>query len=258
MINSVVKSAYKFLCGDSRSPTLFHPEWYTRLKHKQAVVKASKKYICGKTLDVGSGDRYYEKLLKGTYSAYVALDKIEYWGSENTNPAPDIAGDAVSIPTLSHEFDSILLVEVLEHCFEYEKILNETNRVLKIDGYILITVPFLIWVHGSPFDYFRYTRHALSIIIEQSGYSIVEINNICGAGGVVAAILNSVTSTTEGFSKTRKFFHIYCLGIILPFFWLIANLFAVIFDRIFKNPNYPFGYIIIARKKGSNNYKYAN
>ena len=249
MGKSIKKGAYEFICGTSRNPTAFHPEWYTRKRHRQAIQKVARTYISGKTIDIGSGDRYYEKLLKGTFTSYVALDKVEYWGSDNTNPPPDISGDAENIPVAAEQFDSALLIEVLEHCLEYEKILVEANRVLKKEGHILITVPFLIWVHGSPFDYFRYTKNALPIILERAGFSVVELHNTCGAGGVVAAILNTVTDTTFGFSKARKFFHIYFLGFILPFFWLAMNVFAVVFDRLFPNPNYTFGYVIVAKKK---------
>lgn len=248
MDKSIKKRVYEFICGTSRNPTIFHPEWYTRRMHRQAIQRVAGKYISGKTIDIGSGDRYYEHLLKGTFSSYVALDKVEYWGPDSTNPAPDISGDGENIPVSDEFFDSALLIEVLEHCLEYDKILAEANRVLKTEGYILITVPFLIWVHGSPYDYFRYTKNALPIILERAGFSVAELSNTCGAGGSVAAILNTVTDTTAGFSRVRKIFHIYVLGIFLPFFWLMMNVFAITFDWFFPNPNYTFGYVIIARK----------
>lgn len=248
MSKSIIKKVFQVICGTSRRPTVFHPEWYTRTKHRLSIQKVAAKYIKGATIDIGSGDRYYEKLIKGTCSSYLALDKVEYWGPENSNPAPDISGDAESIPVPDGQFDSAFLIKVLEHCLEYDKILKEANRVLKPGGHILITVPFLIWVHGSPYDYFRYTKNSLPIILERAGFSVIELNNTCGAGGGGAAISNTVTDTTHGFSKARKIFHIYCLGLVLSIFWQLTNIFAVIFDRLFPNPNYTFGYTIIAKK----------
>jgi len=230
---------------------VLHPEWYTRRSHRKRIISAARKYIRGKTLDVGSGDQYYKEILRGTFSTYVSLDKVEYWGPDNTNPPPDIAGDAENIPLTDGEFDSALLIEVLEHCLEYQKVLDETSRILKQDGYLLMTVPFLIWVHGAPYDYFRYTRNTLPIILQRAGLSIVELKNTCGAGGVVASLLNTVTDTTYGFSRTRKIFHIFFVGPLLPIFWFAMNMFAVVFDKLFPNENYPFGYVIIAKKTGT-------
>jgi ubiquinone/menaquinone biosynthesis C-methylase UbiE len=39
-------------------------------------------------------------------------------------------------------FDAIICISVLEHVFEYDKAINEIERVLKPGGKLLLTVPF--------------------------------------------------------------------------------------------------------------------
>jgi ubiquinone/menaquinone biosynthesis C-methylase UbiE len=55
------------------------------------------------------------------------------------------------------EFDSALYTEVLEHCRDPQRVVQETWRVLKPGGYALVTVPMVIHHHEEPWDFQRFT-----------------------------------------------------------------------------------------------------
>ena len=63
-------------------------------------------------------------------------------------------------PFTDAQFESVLLLDVLEHLRAPEVCITEIERVLKIRGKLFLKVPFLYPVHDAPFDFHRWTRLA--------------------------------------------------------------------------------------------------
>jgi SAM-dependent methyltransferase len=61
------------------------------------------------------------------------------------------------LPIENNSFDTVVTLNTLEHIFEVEKALRELLRVLKPDGKLVATVPFLFRIHGHPDDFLRGT-----------------------------------------------------------------------------------------------------
>lgn len=59
------------------------------------------------------------------------------------------------------KYDTVLAINIMEHIFNYEQFLKEIYRVLKLGGTAVIAVPFLVQVHPSPHDYFRFSVESL-------------------------------------------------------------------------------------------------
>ncbi len=142
------------------------------LWRKLLYEELEKMTLNGSILDIGGARRSgYHELIKGDHSIKVNnLDEAEEndlsFNLEEPFPLPDA------------QLDSILCINVLEHIFNYQNVLNESYRILKKDGQLVIAVPFLIVVHPSPNDYWRYTDQTLEKICKQSGFSEVEIKPI--------------------------------------------------------------------------------
>ena len=81
--------------------------------------------------------------------------------------------DGETIPFEDWYFDSFLSTEVFEHIFNLDEILIEIHRVLKKDGYWIITIPFMIWEHEIPYDFARYTFFGIKDILEKNNFTIV-------------------------------------------------------------------------------------
>src|SRR3989339_748075 len=96
--------------------------------------------IKGRTLDVGCGTKPYEKYFNS--SEYVGLE-IETTIHREVTKA-DYFYDGGKFPFNNNEFDSVVTNQVFEHVFYPDGFLFEINRVLKKDGILLMTVPF-VW-----------------------------------------------------------------------------------------------------------------
>jgi SAM-dependent methyltransferase len=84
-------------------------------------------------------------------------------------------------------FDTVVLMNVVEHVYNYSNLFSESFRILKNNGRIIGVVPFLYKVHGVPNDYFRYTYKAIELQLRNSGFSNIKIVSI-GEGPYTAAI----------------------------------------------------------------------
>jgi SAM-dependent methyltransferase len=84
----------------------------------------------------------------------------------------DFLYDGQKFPFEAGSFDSILCNQVLEHVFNPEEFIKEIHRVLKPNGVIILTVPFMWDEHEQPFDYARYSSFGLKALIEKNGFII--------------------------------------------------------------------------------------
>jgi SAM-dependent methyltransferase len=86
----------------------------------------------------------------------------------------DIFYDGISIPVETSSYDGILSTQTLEHVPNPDIIVSEWARVLKEGGMLLITMPFMWPEHEMPYDYQRYSSGGLRLLLEKSGFEIVE------------------------------------------------------------------------------------
>jgi SAM-dependent methyltransferase len=81
-------------------------------------------------------------------------------------------------PLENDTYDNIICLNVLEHIFDYQNVIDESFRILKSGGQIINVTPFLLNIHECPNDYWRYTRQSLEKIFEQAGFKEIEISEI--------------------------------------------------------------------------------
>jgi SAM-dependent methyltransferase len=124
----------------------------------------------GKLLDVGCGTKPYKNICK--VDEYIGLE-IDDEGNRNHSHA-DVFYDGKVIPFEDDRFDSILSNQVFEHVFNPNKFLQEINRVTKVEGVFLMTVPFVWDEHEQPYDYARYSSFGLKYILAENGFEIIK------------------------------------------------------------------------------------
>jgi ubiquinone/menaquinone biosynthesis C-methylase UbiE len=103
-----------------------------------------------KTLDIGCGAGIY----KASFPNHFGVDVVE-------GPGVDKVADAHDLPFADGEFEQIILSEVLEHLHSPARAVEEMARVLKPEGRLILTVPFVYPLHEAPHDYQRYTEYGL-------------------------------------------------------------------------------------------------
>jgi SAM-dependent methyltransferase len=65
------------------------------------------------------------------------------------------------------QFDIVICTEVIEHVDEPKSACQELFRILRNGGYLILTVPMNVRIHGSPNDYWRFTEQGVGKLLEQ-------------------------------------------------------------------------------------------
>lgn len=128
------------------------------------------RYAHGRVLDLGAGKLAWRRLLRRYCARYVSSDLTR----EHSDL--DIVFDATkTYPFESGSFDTIFCHSVLEHCREPWDAFSEMWRVLTPGGVAIVSVPFVFYLHGQPYDYYRFTRYGLEYLAERAGFEVQEI-----------------------------------------------------------------------------------
>lgn len=138
----------------------------------------------------------------------------------DTTSKPDLIANAESLPLSDGSFDHFLLTEVLEHVPSPEKVLSEASRVLKTGGQGVISMPFLVGVHGDPGDFQRWTLGGLEVALGHAGLQLTEFR---WNGGLLSVIADMVISKLISLKK-RKSLGFFLARIVMSltplFMWL--------------------------------------
>lgn len=204
--------------------TPLHPQWLVSSAETRRIRDAAT-HAHGRVLDIGCANRVLEDRLSASCE-YVGLDfpptAIELYGSR-----PDVYGDAARLPFADGVFDTVVLLEVLEHVRQAERAIEECCRVLAEDGHLVISMPFLYPVHDAPHDYQRYTIHGLRARLHDSGFLVVEEHPL-GHPLTTAALLANIAlahTVLEGFqARTPAALLVICLPVAVPTLNLIGYL----------------------------------
>lgn len=122
----------------------------------------------GKILDLGSGGQ-------DLYSKYIPHEAGSTFELLDIKQGSSINFESDTLPFDTKSYDVILLLNVLEHLFNYNNLLKEIYRIKKEDGTLIGFVPFLMWYHPDHHDFFRYTHEALDQILKDVGYKEISI-----------------------------------------------------------------------------------
>ena len=194
--------------------------------------------ITGRTLDVGCGTKPYEKYFN--CSEYVGLE-IETTLNRELKKA-DYFYDGKKFPFGNAEFDSIVTNQVLEHVFNPDEFLDEINRVLKVGGKLLLTVPFVWDEHEQPYDYARYSSFGLKSLLEKHGFEIIKHHKSVNDFGVIVQLLNAyLYKITYRIPLLRQLTTI-TLGAIINFLGIVISFILP------KNNDLYLDNILLARK----------
>lgn len=212
--------------------------YFLAKNYLRGAMNACVPYVYGKVLDIGCGKKPYENLFQDKSEHYFGLDYPE---EGNHLVKMDIVGDAQNLPVKSDSINSVLCNQLLEHLPESNQFFSEISRVLKKDGYLLLTVPFFWGLHEEPRDYFRFTKYGLEHLCNKHDLEIIKIKKLGGFLSMITQRFNDLL-----FLKVKNIFMLYIL--FIPIFF-INNIIALILDKILKNYGDNLDWLLIARKK---------
>jgi len=235
-----VQRLKQFLQNNQFEPGVFgiflNPFYFARKSLLKNIISLGKN-ISGKTLDVGCGTKPYEKYFNST--EYVGLEIETTIHQDNK---ADVFYKGKKFPFQNEEFDSVVTNQVLEHVFEPNLFISEINRVMKIGGVLLLTVPFAWDEHEQPYDYARYSSFGLKYLLENNGFEIISHikseNNIKAIFQLLNAYIYKIT-------RNNKFIKI----ISILFIMAPLNILGILLNLISpSNNDFYLDNIILAKK----------
>lgn len=224
-----------------------HPVSY--FQHNWLIMKIGNKlitqnlsYLKGVVYDLGCGERPYENEILNVADKYIGVD----WSDTFHNLKADIIADLnKTLPIDSEVADSVTSFQVMEHLSEPQIFLKEAHRILKVGGYLVLTIPFQWWVHEAPYDYYRYTPYGLKYLFEKAGFINIVVKPQAGFFTTAVLKWNYFTSRFVRGPKTIRW--IIKSG-LLPF-WFIGQKLAPLLDNLdFDWELETSGYYVTANK----------
>jgi SAM-dependent methyltransferase len=156
-----------------------------RFLTRQFLAKAARKGgasadVC---LDIGAGIAPFQKAVSAHFSvaSYFALDFVP-------SDAIDAVADATALPVAENKADLVVCFEALQHIPHYQAALDESARVLRDGGHIVLSVPFM-FCECDVIDFRRWTTAGIIHELEDRGFSVLYAAH---RGGACYAIVNMV------------------------------------------------------------------
>lgn len=110
----------------------------------------------GDVLDIGSKDARYKQ-----YTGHKTFTTLDIEPKFH----PDIVGN-IEFFTSPIKYDTITCFQVLEHVKNPEAAIKSMYDLLKPNGRLILTTPFIFQVHGTE-DFWRWTEHGLRMMLKR-------------------------------------------------------------------------------------------
>lgn len=152
----------------------------------------------------------------------------------NPNLCIDICKDPIGLS----EYDAVLCYEVLEHLYSPNAAISNIYYALKDEGVLFGSVPFVIPIHESPFDFYRFTFHGVKNLLLLFSYS-----EVTPRGTYYEAILSLFGRTLFSFKS----------NIIIPIFYVFFAYYVLrpifrVLGKLAPLEGLSIGYTFVARK----------
>ena len=198
------------------------------------IIETSKFNIDGNVLDLGSSNSS-NNILKYNQT----VKNIKY-ADKFSEKSEIIQIDLEKFPNnISENFHYVFLFNVMEHIKNFDNCLKNAFNLIKEDGKLIGSTPFLFRVHSSPHDYLRFTDQFLIEKFKEVGFSKYKVYVLIG--GIFISFYSNI------FTIVNKVPFSFIINIPLFFICLLLDKILSLFSKNLKN-NYPIGYYFIAEK----------
>lgn len=162
-------------------------------------------------LDAGAGTQQYRSYCN--HLQYVSQDFGKYDGVGDSKGIQknrfsygslDIVCDITSIPEPDTSFDAIMCIEVFEHLPNPPLALKEFSRLLKSDGYLILTAPFCSLTHYAPYHFCTgFNKYWYEKYLSEFGFEDIEIKTNGNFFEYIAQEIDRIPSVTKRYSSGK-------------------------------------------------------
>jgi len=178
--------------------------------HINSIQKHPEGYV-NKILDIGCGRGTLLKILKRMGCECYGFERV---GFPSNGPDRDIhfySGNLIDISFAEGFFDSVIIWHVLEHIDDPISILQETARILRPDGILVIAVPNFgslqarifreSWFHlDLPRHRYHFTPNTLLSCLNKAGFNVIHRHTFSieqNPFGFIQSLYNKIIPITE-------------------------------------------------------------
>lgn len=215
-----------------------NPFYHSRSGLRKAIGQMASS-MSGRLLDAGCGRKPYREMFSTDEYVGLEIDTPENRASKQA----DFFYDGCRFPFPDRDFDGIVCNQVLEHVFTPDQFLGEIHRVLKLDGLLLLTVPFVWDEHEQPWDYARYSSFGLKSLLEKNGFEVLKQQKINADVRVLFQLANAYLFKVL-WTRRPSVNLLICATVMAPF-----NIMGVLLYRVLPaNPDLYLDQVVLARK----------
>ena len=162
----------------------------------------------GSTADLGSGKKndYIDLLIENKKNSF----EFDFYKNSKKSKKINLEKNF----DLKKQYKNLLLFNVIEHIYNYKKLISSISKSLPKNGRLELFVPFMYRYHEDPLDYSRFTAFHLLKILKEKNFK-VQITLI-GVG--------QISVVTEVILKYLKFIFLKMIFLFL----------ALFFNKVFK------------------------
>ena len=162
--------------------------------------------INGKTIDLGAknGKASYYRFFNLKYSE---IDYVDINPTESNILKLDLEKN---LPISDKSYNSVLAINLFEHIFNIQNLIEEIYRILDDEGKLIGSTPFMKEYHSDPNDFYRYTQDFYKKMFEKVGFVNIEL--ILVGQGLFHVVAENVGKLLK-IKILRYLFWELCIGI---------------------------------------------
>tara|TARA_B100001113_G_C20962942_1_gene558206 strand:- start:68 stop:721 length:654 start_codon:yes stop_codon:yes gene_type:complete len=162
--------------------------------------------VNGKTIDLGAknGKASYYRFLNLKYSE---IDYVDINPTESNILKLDLEKN---LPISDKSYNSVLAINLFEHIFNIQNLIEEIYRILDDGGKLIGSTPFMKEYHSDPLDFYRFTQDFYKKAFEKVGFVNFEL--ILAGQGLFHVVAENVGKLIK-IKILRYLFWELCIGI---------------------------------------------
>ena len=133
------------------------------------------------------------------------------------------------LPIRDESVDIVFATQVIEHVRNPHLMVRECRRILRLNGYLILSGPFFWPLHEEPYDFFRFTKYGFEQLLKDAGFSQWQIVE---DGGDWAQMMLSISLRLN-----KWLFPVRCA----------VNITGALLDSVSKTTRLPANYTVLAK-----------
>jgi SAM-dependent methyltransferase len=216
--------------------------WLANHKIVRALERA-RPHAHGVLIDVGCGSMPFARHFEGHVTRYLGIDPV--LAARPGGPRPAALARAEALPFRTGVADTVLGLSMLNRLVEPLRMLEESQRVLRPGGTLILEFEQMAPIYEPPHDYWRFTRFGALWLLDRAGFEVIEIIPI---GGLMARVGLSAIGALNRFNRGRKRI---LTELPVRLLYVVLQVLFELLDRVFTDPGEVLANVVVARRRSA-------